>query len=101
MKRIYSKRKKQEVEAILRDFNPRHAQRLWLVGFLKFCGYGEREILNLIRLKNKWGDYNSEITEYQTLSIFGGHATPFSQKIEKVKREDDGEKNKGVGVKNE
>ena len=39
--------------------------RLWLVGFLNYVGYPEPEILNMIKIHNKWKDYKEEETKRQ------------------------------------
>lgn len=55
---------------ILDACRPTHAQRLWLVGFLKFCGYTVSEVLSVIRDYNEWSDYNERVTAYQVGTVF-------------------------------
>jgi hypothetical protein len=55
---------------ILEACRPTHAQRLWLVGFLKFCGYDMSEVLGIIREQCQWADYNERVTAYQVGTIF-------------------------------
>jgi hypothetical protein len=37
--RKYSEKKRREIYGILHQRNPRHNQRLWMAGFLKYAGY--------------------------------------------------------------
>ncbi|MBI5064989.1 hypothetical protein HZA97_02020 [Candidatus Woesearchaeota archaeon] len=55
---------------ILRSRNPDTKQRLWMAGFLKFCGCSQKEVLEIIQRYNKWEDYNLIITESKVASIF-------------------------------
>jgi hypothetical protein len=56
--------------AILEACRPTHAQRLWFVGFLKFCGYLMSEVRGIIREHCQWSDYNERTTAYQVGTIF-------------------------------
>jgi hypothetical protein len=66
---IFSSRKLQRVRDVLNSPDPAHNERVWLVGFLGYCGFSEREIIEIIRKLNKWRDYNGSITEYQVRSV--------------------------------
>jgi DNA primase large subunit len=55
---------------ILEACRPTHSQRLWLAGFLKFCGYDMSEVLGIIREHCQWADYNERITSYQVSTVF-------------------------------
>ena len=70
LNKINSDKKALEVAAILVACHPTHAQRLWLVGFLKFCGYSMPEVLDIIREHCHWSDYNDRVTSYQIGTIF-------------------------------
>jgi len=70
LNKVKSDKKALEVAAILDSCHPTHSERLWLVGFLKFCGYSMIEVLDIIEEHAQWGDYNPALTEYQVASIF-------------------------------
>jgi DNA primase large subunit len=56
--------------AILEACRPTHAQRLWLVGFLKYVGYSMPEVMGIIQGYCHWTDYNERVTAYQVGTIF-------------------------------
>ena len=56
--------------AILEACRPTHAQRLWLVGFLKYVGYSMPEVMGIISGHCQWSDYNERVTSYQVGTIF-------------------------------
>jgi DNA primase large subunit len=70
LNKVVSDKKALEVAAILDACHPTHSERLWLVGFLKFCGYSMIEVLDLIREHAQWGDYNERTTAYQVGTVF-------------------------------
>jgi hypothetical protein len=83
LNKINSDKKAIECANILDAIRPTHSERLWLVGFLKFCGYSMIEVIDLIEEYAQWADYNERTTAYQVGSIFGrypqrtmNHATP-------------------------
>ena len=70
LQKVFSKRKRGEIEAILDKPYPAHFQRVYLVGFLKYAvGLSNKEICELIKEGAKWRDYDPAITEYQVRSI--------------------------------
>jgi hypothetical protein len=70
LNKIKSDKKALEVAAILDPPRPTHAQRLWLAGFLKFCGYSMIEVLDIIHEHAQWADYNERTTAYQVGTVF-------------------------------
>jgi hypothetical protein len=68
--KVNSDKKALECAAILEASHPTHSERLWLVGFLKFCGYDMSEVLGIIREHCQWADYNDRVTSYQLGTIF-------------------------------
>lgn len=70
LNKVKSDKKTLEVAAILDPPHPTHAQRLWLVGFLKFCGYSMVEVLDIIREHAQWSDYDERTTAQQVASVF-------------------------------
>ena len=70
LNKVKSDKKALEVAAILDAFHPIHSERLWLCGFLKFCGYSMTEVQDLIREHSQWADYDERITAYQVGTIF-------------------------------
>jgi len=70
LNRVFKEEKKKEIMHILEDPHATHYQRVWMVGFLKYgCGYTNQEVCDIIRLYNRWSDYNESITKYQVESI--------------------------------
>ena len=59
-----------ELLSVLRDSNPGHHERVWLVGFL-YCvvGMDVREIIALIEQQNRWADFDRETTRRQVESV--------------------------------
>ncbi len=49
--------------------------RLWLVGFMLYIGYSETEILDIIKIYNKWEDYKEEETKRQVHWLVNRHRT--------------------------
>jgi hypothetical protein len=70
LNKVKSDKKAFEVAAILDVCHPTHSERLWLCGFLKFCGYSMPEVLDIIREQCHWSDYNERITAYQVGTVF-------------------------------
>lgn len=70
LNKVNSDKKALEVAAIIDACHPTHSERLWLVGFLKFCGYSMAEVLDIIREQCHWSDYNERITAQQVASVF-------------------------------
>lgn len=68
--KVKSDKKAMSCAAILHGCRPTHSQRLWLVGFLKFCGYSMTEVLDIIREYAHWGDYDEKTTAYQVGTVF-------------------------------
>jgi hypothetical protein len=78
LNKIWSDKKAIECAAILDAGHPTHAQRLWLVGFLKFAGYSMADVLDLIREHCEWRDYNEPSTSQ---SCFVKRAEAMSSRI--------------------
>jgi len=83
LNKINSDKKAIECAAILEAGHPTHAERLWLVGFMKFCSYTMIEVLDIVHQHCQWADYNERLTAYQVGTIFGrypqstmNHAAP-------------------------
>jgi hypothetical protein len=70
LNKVNSDQKAISCAEILDAVRPTHSQRLWLVGFLKFCGYSMTEVLDIIRDYCEWADYNDRVTAYQVGTIF-------------------------------
>jgi hypothetical protein len=70
LNKVNSDKKAISCAEILDACRPSHSQRLWLVGFLKFCGYSMNEVLDIIRDYCEWSDYNERVTSYQVGTIF-------------------------------
>lgn len=51
LSKVRSFEKRQEIYNILHSEDPDHYSRLWLTGFLKFCGYGIDERCSIIHTK--------------------------------------------------
>lgn len=61
--------KREKIENVLHDTHPKHKERVWLVGFLRYCGKTNEEICTIIHKNNKWTDYDSKITKQMVNSI--------------------------------
>jgi hypothetical protein len=59
-----------KISEILSAVRPTHSERLWLVGFLKYVGYTEREVCNIIHTYAQWIRYDQQITAYQVAFVF-------------------------------
>ena len=70
LNKVNSDKKALECAAILEAGHPTHSERLWLVGFLKFCGYDMSVVQDIIREHCQWADYNERITSYQVSTVF-------------------------------
>lgn len=68
--KIYSIKKQLQIFDILQALHPTHAERLWLVGFLKYTEYSYQEVIDIIRDHGEWGDYDEEYTAYQVATIY-------------------------------
>lgn len=83
--KIYSIKKQLEIFDILQAIRPTHAERLWLVGFLKYTGYSFNDVLDIIDSHCEWGDYDADYTAYEVATVFKQpHRT--SNKIENKRR---------------
>lgn len=76
LNKVNSDKKAIECDEILRACHPTHAQRLWLVGFLKYVGYSMPEVLDIINDHCDWGDFNARITASQVGSVFHQRPQP-------------------------
>jgi len=70
LNKINSDKKAIECANILEAGHPTHSERLWLVGFMKFCGYSMIEVLDIIQEHCQWADYNERTTVYQVGTVF-------------------------------
>ena len=70
LNKINSDKKAIECANIIEAGHPVHSERLWVVGFLKFCGYSMPEVLDIIREHSEWADFDEKITAYQVGTIF-------------------------------
>jgi hypothetical protein len=70
LNKVKSDKKALEISGILEACHPTHAQRLFLVGFSKFCNYSMTDVLDIIREHNHWCDYSERITAYQVASVY-------------------------------
>jgi len=70
LNKINSDKKAIECAAVLEAGHPTHFERLWLTGFMKFCGYSMTETLDIIREHAQWADYDDHITSYQIGTIY-------------------------------
>ena len=70
LNKINSDKKALECAGILEAGQPTHSERLWLVGFLKFCGYSMAEATDIIHNNCQWSDYNASITSYQVGTVY-------------------------------
>lgn len=68
--KIQSIKKQLQIFDILQAPHPTHAERLWLVGFLKYTGHSCNEVINIIDQHGEWADYNAHFTAYQVSTIF-------------------------------
>ena len=67
---IRSHVQRRKVLAVLQDSRATHNSRLWLVGFLRYCGLSRYRIRCVIHRYNKWSDYTQRITRSQVKSIW-------------------------------
>jgi hypothetical protein len=74
LSKVRADEKRQEILEILHSEHPDHYSRLWMVGFLRFAGYSEAEILEIIDKGNSWSDYDSIITQRHVSSVFRKNA---------------------------
>jgi len=84
--KIYSIKKQLQVHDILMHFGPTHEERLWMVGFLKYVGYTQREVIGIIHQHCLWQDYDPGITAYQVATVFNNHGAPGTPPNNKSKR---------------
>ena len=87
LNKVVSDKKAIECANILEACHPTHSERLWLVGFLRFAGYSMPVVLDIIRVRAQWADYNERITAYQVGTIYHqrpqrtqNHSAPRSRK---------------------
>lgn len=67
---VWSSHKRAELLAILTHPNPAHFQRVYLAAFLKFVGYSEKDVVEIVKNNNEWLDFSEAVTSYQVHSIF-------------------------------
>lgn len=70
LNKINSDKKATECANIIEAGHPMHSERLWLVGFMKFCGYSMIDVLDIIHEHCQWADYDMQITAYQAGTVF-------------------------------
>lgn len=94
LNKINSDKKALECANILEAGHPTHSERLWLVGFLRYCGYSMDEVLDIICEHCHWSDYSERTTAYQIGTIFKqrpqrtqNHAIPRPRKWDLTKIE--------------
>ena len=86
LNKIHSDKKAIECAGIIEAGHPSHFERLWLVGFLKFCGYSMLEVLDLIQEHAQWADYNARKTAYQVGTVFHQQPQRTQSKITRISR---------------
>ncbi len=74
LSRVRADEKRQEILDILHSEGPDHYSRLWMVGFLRFVGYDETEVLDIIHKGNSWSDYDVRTTQRHVSSVFRKNA---------------------------
>ena len=74
LSKVRADEKRQEILEILHSADPDHYSRLWMVGFLRFVGYDEAEVLDIIDKGNSWSDYDARITQRHVSSVFRKNA---------------------------
>lgn len=72
--KVRADEKRQDILNILHSENPDHYSRLWMVGFLRFVGYGEDEVLDIIDKGNNWKGYDKRVTQRHVSSVFRKNA---------------------------
>jgi len=70
LNKIQSIKKQLEIFDILQAIRPTHAERLWLVGFLKYIGYSFDEVIDIIDKHCEWGDYDADYTAYAVATVY-------------------------------
>jgi len=84
--KIFSLRKQLQVFDILQAPRPTHEERLWLVGFLKYVGYSQLQVFDIVDKHGQWSDYNATITDYQIATVFNSHHTPGNHETHRAHR---------------
>lgn len=74
LSRVRADEKRQEILGVLHSEYPDHYSRLWMACFLRFVGYDEAEILDIIDKGNSWSDYDPRTTQRQVSSVFRKNA---------------------------
>ena len=74
LSRVRADEKRQEILSILHSEDPDHYSRLWMVGFLRFVGYDEAEVLDIIHMGNSWSGYDARTTQRHVSSVFRKNA---------------------------
>ncbi len=74
LSKVRADEKRQEILDILHSECPDHYSRLWMVGFLRFVGYDEVEVLDIIDKGNSWSGYDARTTQTQVSSVFRKNA---------------------------
>jgi len=70
LKFIHNLNKREQIKDILTNPVASHNQRVYLAGFLMFCGKTEQEVIEIINKYCRWNDYNRSITEKQVTAFF-------------------------------
>jgi len=69
LEKVYKKNMRERINDILENPDPGHYQKLWMVGFLKFCGYTDQEIVDLIMNESAWEKLDERKTFCQVRSV--------------------------------
>lgn len=67
---IRSLDQRRKVLSVLQNPHPEHRDRVWLVGFLKWCGLSQSRTIALIQSHQRWGDYRKSATKRQVKSVW-------------------------------
>lgn len=74
LSKVRADEKRQDILNVLHSVDASHYERLWMVGFLRFVGYDEVDILDIIHKGTSWADYDPKMTQRQVTSIFRRNA---------------------------
>jgi len=87
---VYSLKKREELENILNSRHPGHSSRLYLCGFLNYCGLSGKDILKLIQHHSRWIDFDVvEATKHINSICKDFPASSFSEDLSFVNHKDD------------
>lgn len=67
---VKSEDKRTELLNILHSEHADHYSRLWFVGFLRYVGYTQDQICQIIDQDASWEDYDSKVTWLHVNSVF-------------------------------